>query len=209
MYLFWLQIWWAGLFCLGYHINVSFSGMKKGYLQKITNQNFCDSIKIVTQISTLKAYLLACKNYFVTICKWQYIYLFKCPQFPDSWQYFFFALLLGFEEVSSGCCGTGLLETSFLCNPGSYVCSDASKYVFWDSIHPSEKSYKLLFESAKSDIDFLIADWHFQLQCMLAAYGCDSGVKISYSYFVSCNYLAQRFPTKLSNLSVRTTKKHF
>ncbi|KAF7119689.1 hypothetical protein RHSIM_Rhsim13G0182400 [Rhododendron simsii] len=64
----------------------------------------------------------------------------------------------GFDEVSSGCCGTGLLETAFLCNPDSYVCPNALKYVFWDSIHPSEKTYKLLFEAAKSDIDFLIAD---------------------------------------------------
>ncbi|KAG5516982.1 hypothetical protein RHGRI_037654 [Rhododendron griersonianum] len=66
-----------------------------------------------------------------------------------------------FDEVSSGCCRTGLLETAFLCNTDSYVCSNALKYVFWDSIHLSEKTYKLyklLFEAAKSDIDFLIAD---------------------------------------------------
>ncbi|KAG5516984.1 hypothetical protein RHGRI_037656 [Rhododendron griersonianum] len=68
------------------------------------------------------------------------------------------SLKYDFDEVSSGCCGTGLLETSILCNPDSYVCSDTSKYMFWDSIHPSEKTYKLLFEAAKSDIDFLITD---------------------------------------------------
>ncbi|KAH7838129.1 hypothetical protein Vadar_022390 [Vaccinium darrowii] len=67
-------------------------------------------------------------------------------------------LKFDFDEVSSGCCGTGLLETIFLCNPDSYVCSDASKYVFWDSIHPTEKAYKLLFDAAKPYIDFLIAD---------------------------------------------------
>ncbi|KAF5944350.1 hypothetical protein HYC85_018427, partial [Camellia sinensis] len=63
-----------------------------------------------------------------------------------------------FDEVSSGCCGTGLLEASFLCNSKSYICSDASKYVFWDSIHPTEKTYKLLFDSIRSQIDFLIKD---------------------------------------------------
>ncbi|THF98685.1 hypothetical protein TEA_026774 [Camellia sinensis var. sinensis] len=63
-----------------------------------------------------------------------------------------------FDEVSSGCCGTGLLEASFLCNSKSYICSDASKYVFWDSIHPTEKTYKLLFYSIRSQIDFLIKD---------------------------------------------------
>ncbi|CAM8927699.1 unnamed protein product [Rhodiola kirilowii] len=45
----------------------------------------------------------------------------------------------GFEEVFEGCCGTGLAETSFLCNPTSPLCSEASKYVFFDSIHPTER----------------------------------------------------------------------
>ncbi|XP_058197486.1 GDSL esterase/lipase At5g45960-like [Rhododendron vialii] len=68
------------------------------------------------------------------------------------------SLKFNFDKVSSGCCGTGLLEASYLCNPNSYVCYDPSKYVFWDSIHPSEKAYKLLFEATKSHIDFLITD---------------------------------------------------
>ncbi|KAK9129423.1 hypothetical protein Sjap_009910 [Stephania japonica] len=53
----------------------------------------------------------------------------------------------GFEEVSRGCCGTGKLEVSILCNklsPGT--CSDPSKYVFWDSYHPTEKTYKILVD---------------------------------------------------------------
>ncbi|KAG5516975.1 hypothetical protein RHGRI_037647 [Rhododendron griersonianum] len=79
-------------------------------------------------------------------------------QFPPYLTIFSSVILLDFDEVSSGCCGTGLLEASYLCNSDSYVCSDASKYVFWDSIHPSEKAYKLLFEATKSRIDFLITD---------------------------------------------------
>ncbi|XAR59205.1 Triacylglycerol lipase [Bertholletia excelsa] len=63
----------------------------------------------------------------------------------------------GFEHVTGGCCGTGLLEASILCNPESSVCSDASKYVFWDSIHPSEKTYYLLFQALRPQIDFLIS----------------------------------------------------
>ncbi|KAF7120730.1 hypothetical protein RHSIM_Rhsim13G0182900 [Rhododendron simsii] len=51
-----------------------------------------------------------------------------------------------------------ILKTVFLYNPDSYACSDALKYVFWNSIHPSPKTYKLLFVAAKSDIDFIIAD---------------------------------------------------
>ncbi|CAM8924237.1 unnamed protein product [Rhodiola kirilowii] len=59
----------------------------------------------------------------------------------------------GFEEVFEGCCGTGLAETSFLCNPTSPLCSEASKYVFFDSIHPTEKTYSIIFESLKPVID--------------------------------------------------------
>lgn len=66
--------------------------------------------------------------------------------------------LAGFEEVSSGCCGTGFLEASFLCNPKSYVCPDASKYIFWDSIHPTEKAYYLVFQALLPMIDHIIAD---------------------------------------------------
>ncbi|KAJ8430699.1 hypothetical protein Cgig2_012397 [Carnegiea gigantea] len=51
----------------------------------------------------------------------------------------------GFEEVTKGCCGTGLIEvTSLLCNKLDPVCPDASKYVFWDSYHPTEKGYQAL-----------------------------------------------------------------
>lgn len=63
-----------------------------------------------------------------------------------------------FEEVSNGCCGTGYLEVGFLCNPKSYVCPDASKYVFFDSIHPSEKTYYKVFETARDNVDYLIRD---------------------------------------------------
>lgn len=54
---------------------------------------------------------------------------------------------LGFDEVSDGCCGTGYLEASFLCNPKSYLCPDTSRYVFFDSIHPTEKAYYNVFKA--------------------------------------------------------------
>ncbi|EOY33611.1 GDSL esterase/lipase isoform 2, partial [Theobroma cacao] len=39
----------------------------------------------------------------------------------------------GFAEARRACCGTGLLETSILCNPKSIgTCANASEYVFWD-----------------------------------------------------------------------------
>ncbi|CAN8259111.1 unnamed protein product [Cochlearia groenlandica] len=55
----------------------------------------------------------------------------------------------GFTEATKGCCGTGLVETtSLLCNPKSYgTCANASQYVFWDSVHPSEAANQILATS--------------------------------------------------------------
>ncbi|CAH2060045.1 unnamed protein product [Thlaspi arvense] len=50
----------------------------------------------------------------------------------------------GFKETKKGCCGTGYLETSFMCNVLSKTCSNHSDHLFWDSIHPSEAAYKYL-----------------------------------------------------------------
>ncbi|KZV39011.1 GDSL esterase/lipase APG-like [Dorcoceras hygrometricum] len=55
----------------------------------------------------------------------------------------------GFKEATKGCCGTGTVETTvFLCNPKSIgTCNNASEYVFWDSVHPSEAANKLLADT--------------------------------------------------------------
>ncbi|CAM8919060.1 unnamed protein product [Rhodiola kirilowii] len=52
----------------------------------------------------------------------------------------------GFEVTDKGCCGTGLYEVTLLCSPINHptTCPDASKYVFWDSFHPTETAYKKL-----------------------------------------------------------------
>ncbi|KAF7823300.1 GDSL esterase/lipase [Senna tora] len=58
----------------------------------------------------------------------------------------------GFFEARKACCGTGLVETSILCNHKSIgTCANASEYVFWDSFHPSEAANKVLAD------DLLIA----------------------------------------------------
>ncbi|XP_059455360.1 GDSL esterase/lipase EXL3-like isoform X2 [Corylus avellana] len=51
----------------------------------------------------------------------------------------------GLEIANKGCCGTGIFEVSILCNqldPGT--CADDSKYVFFDSYHPTERTYKII-----------------------------------------------------------------
>ncbi|XP_039115428.1 GDSL esterase/lipase At3g14820-like [Dioscorea cayenensis subsp. rotundata] len=51
----------------------------------------------------------------------------------------------GFEEATKGCCGTGTIEVSFLCNSlTKTTCDDPSKFVFWDTFHPTERAYKIL-----------------------------------------------------------------
>ncbi|XWS20204.1 hypothetical protein CRYUN_Cryun31cG0079800 [Craigia yunnanensis] len=55
----------------------------------------------------------------------------------------------GFVEATRGCCGTGTVETtSFLCNPKSPgTCSNATQYVFWDSVHPSQAANLVLADA--------------------------------------------------------------
>ncbi|KAL5716797.1 hypothetical protein ACHQM5_009917 [Ranunculus cassubicifolius] len=51
----------------------------------------------------------------------------------------------GFSEGRKACCGTGVIETSFLCNARSIgTCSNATEYVFWDGFHPSEAANQIL-----------------------------------------------------------------
>ncbi|KAF8406616.1 hypothetical protein HHK36_008706 [Tetracentron sinense] len=51
----------------------------------------------------------------------------------------------GFEVVNKGCCGTGNLEVAVLCNElNPYTCTNVSKYIFWDSYHPTQKAYEIL-----------------------------------------------------------------
>ncbi|KAJ0974221.1 hypothetical protein J5N97_016186 [Dioscorea zingiberensis] len=51
----------------------------------------------------------------------------------------------GFEEATKGCCGSGKLEVALTCNSlTATTCDDVSKFVFWDSFHPTEKAYKIL-----------------------------------------------------------------
>lgn len=53
----------------------------------------------------------------------------------------------GFTESTLGCCGTGMMEVSVLCNGvTSAVCGDVRDYLFWDSYHPTEKAYKILVD---------------------------------------------------------------
>ncbi|CAN1818925.1 GDSL esterase/lipase At3g14820 [Linum perenne] len=54
----------------------------------------------------------------------------------------------GFVNVGEGCCGTGLIETIILCNKlNPFTCNNTLDFVFWDSLHPTEKVYQIIMES--------------------------------------------------------------
>ncbi|KAF8687836.1 hypothetical protein HU200_042777 [Digitaria exilis] len=58
---------------------------------------------------------------------------------------------LGLENVEEGCCATGKVEMSYMCNDKSpMTCEDAGKFFFWDSFHPTEKVNKFF---AKETLD--------------------------------------------------------
>ncbi|KAL1829664.1 hypothetical protein ACET3Z_008076 [Daucus carota] len=63
----------------------------------------------------------------------------------------------GFKVIDHGCCGTGMLEAAFICNRASALCPNASNYVFWDSIHPTERVYYLAVKAFRRTIDFIIS----------------------------------------------------
>lgn len=56
-----------------------------------------------------------------------------------------------------GCCGTGNIEVLVLCNKFSGACDDDTKYVFWDSYHPTQNAYKVLVEQILEKYIDLIA----------------------------------------------------
>ncbi|EHA8591131.1 GDSL esterase/lipase [Cocos nucifera] len=55
-------------------------------------------------------------------------------------------LKYGFTETSLGCCGTGSMEMGPLCNPVVPSCPFPNRFMFWDSVHPSQATYQALAE---------------------------------------------------------------
>lgn len=59
------------------------------------------------------------------------------------------AVYLGFADARGTCCRTGTAKTRvYLCNPTTAgTCRNASSYVFFDAVHPSEAANVFLAES--------------------------------------------------------------
>ncbi|CAK9315641.1 unnamed protein product [Citrullus colocynthis] len=69
----------------------------------------------------------------------------------------------GFEHTTTGCCGIGLVEAGPLCNAIIPTCEDSSKFMFWDSIHPTEAAYKFIAESLLKKLGDPL-NWNLRLQ---------------------------------------------
>ncbi|XP_022968914.1 GDSL esterase/lipase At2g04570-like [Cucurbita maxima] len=53
--------------------------------------------------------------------------------------------LYGFDVTSTACCATGIFEMGYACNRNSlFTCTDANKYIFWDSFHPTQKTNQIV-----------------------------------------------------------------
>ncbi|KAK2427014.1 GDSL esterase/lipase EXL3 [Trifolium repens] len=58
----------------------------------------------------------------------------------------------GFDVADRGCCGTGDIEVGILCNHySSSICSNSSRYIFWDSYHPTQEAYNLICSMVLDD----------------------------------------------------------
>ncbi|KAG2297142.1 hypothetical protein Bca52824_043811 [Brassica carinata] len=58
----------------------------------------------------------------------------------------------GFSDVTSACCGSGVLNAELPCFPVSNLCSDRTKYLFWDRYgHPTEAA-------ARTIVNFVLSE---------------------------------------------------
>lgn len=53
-------------------------------------------------------------------------------------------LKYGFNNSEDPCCSFGRIRPALTCIPASTLCSDRSKYVFWDEYHPTDSANELI-----------------------------------------------------------------
>mgnify|MGYP003702470029 CR=1 FL=1 len=65
----------------------------------------------------------------------------------------------GFTETTRGCCGTGTIEVTGLCDARFVdICDNVSNHVFFDSYHPTQRAYKIIVDYIFDNyLQFLLA----------------------------------------------------
>ncbi|KAL5778250.1 hypothetical protein ACOSP7_011176 [Xanthoceras sorbifolium] len=117
--------------CLPSTITVAGRGSRKECVEKYNQAAQFFNSKLSAEIDSLNNNLPQSRLVYVDI----YYSLLDLIQNPNKY---------GFEIVDRGCCGTGTIEVALACNTFSLLCADVSKYIFWDSYHPTEKAYKII-----------------------------------------------------------------
>ncbi|XP_072983465.1 GDSL esterase/lipase At5g55050-like [Typha latifolia] len=51
---------------------------------------------------------------------------------------------VGLAEVKNACCGGGKFNAESGCTPNSTYCSNRNRFVFWDAVHPTQATSKLV-----------------------------------------------------------------
>ncbi|XP_031283166.1 uncharacterized protein LOC116141834 [Pistacia vera] len=98
----------------------------------------------------------------------------------------------GFEFVDKGCCGSGTLEAAFTCNSLTPTCPDASIYIFWDSYHPAERTYKMLVSEILQKYNFF--SYSASICCLLVitifqVYTSEATVKLQDNVTISAIFM--------------------
>ncbi|KAI5409313.1 hypothetical protein KIW84_054932 [Lathyrus oleraceus] len=52
----------------------------------------------------------------------------------------------GFVDVKAACCGIGELNAQFPCLPSANICSNRQDHIFWDSVHPTEATTRIIVD---------------------------------------------------------------
>nr|KYP38585.1 GDSL esterase/lipase EXL3 [Cajanus cajan] len=83
----------------------------------------------------------------ISLPKARLVYLENYNEFNEIIQHY---NELGFEVADSACCG----GTELVCGPLALtICKDDAKYVFWDSYHPTDRTYSMVVSKiAKRDL---------------------------------------------------------
>ncbi|XP_028797386.1 GDSL esterase/lipase At5g45950-like, partial [Neltuma alba] len=110
---------------------------KKNCVASLNKIAYSFNARLLRQLATLKA-KLGIKTAYVDV----YNSMLNAVLDPKKTR-----LVLGFEEGSKGCCGTGTVEYGESCR-GMETCSDPTKYVFWDAVHPTEMMYNVVAGAA-------------------------------------------------------------
>ncbi|WMV49112.1 hypothetical protein MTR67_042497 [Solanum verrucosum] len=79
-----------------------------------------------------------------------------------------------FEKANYGCCGTGLLEGAFLCNPSSYVCKNASNVSPPEADPPG--SVRVYVDLPKSHFPSLLLSLLLKLTSLAMAESSDEAI---------------------------------